>query len=432
MSSKYQRIIEDISQKIHSGSLKKGDKLPSIRQLSQSYACSKDTVQRALMELKFRNDIYAVNKSGYYVLESHFHEENPIELSINTFNDMAYKDFRLCMTESLVNRENYLFNYYHQTRGLKELIKSLHKQLAKDAVYAKENNILVTSGSQQALYILSQMPFPNGKKTILIEQPTYPRLLDLITFHKLPFQTIERHFEGLDLKKLEEIFSRQDIKFFYTMSRFSNPLGLAYTSSEKQKIVELAERYDVYILEDDYMGDFSKTNELPLHYYDTSEHVIYLKSFSITVFPALRLASLILPESLMELFLKYKKIMDYDTSLIMQKALSIYIDNGMFSKNVHYLNQVFKEQCQHAKELIQSFPEFSSHHILPQKLLIELADKASLNNLTFTKEVSSLSHNYINDCSKPYIQISNNENLLENLTLLRTCLREKKESRQKS
>ena len=65
----YQDIVETIIKDIQNGTLKKGSKLPSIRQLSQNYACSKDTAQRALLELKYQNYIYAVPKSGYYVLE---------------------------------------------------------------------------------------------------------------------------------------------------------------------------------------------------------------------------------------------------------------------------------------------------------------------------------------------------------------------------
>ena len=65
----YHDIVETIIKDIQNGTLKKGSKLPSIRQLSQTYACSKDTAQRALLELKYQNYIYAVPKSGYYVLE---------------------------------------------------------------------------------------------------------------------------------------------------------------------------------------------------------------------------------------------------------------------------------------------------------------------------------------------------------------------------
>lgn len=69
MPSKYQEILTTIIDQIENGKLHKGERIPSIRRLSQKFHCSKDTVQRALLELKFKNYIYAVEKSGYYVLE---------------------------------------------------------------------------------------------------------------------------------------------------------------------------------------------------------------------------------------------------------------------------------------------------------------------------------------------------------------------------
>lgn len=418
MASKYQDIITSIIEQIESGQLKKGDKLPSIRTLSQRYHCSKDTVQRALLELKFKNYIYAVNKSGYYVLEGKSQKEAPLNLSLADYNNMAYEDFTTCLTETLVNRENYLFNYYYQQEGLQELILSLKHYLEKGAIYAKESEILVTSGTQQALYILSQVLFPNEKSTILLEQPTYHRMIDLVTSQNLPYQTIKRGFNGIDLLELERLFKTEDIKFFYTISRFSNPLGLSYTAAEKQKIVELAERYDVYIIEDDYMGDFTKSTDLPLHYYDTSGHVIYLKSFSMTIFPALRLGTIVLPEVLMPIFLEHKKMIDYDTNLIMQKALSLYLDSGMFEKNLNYLRQVFNKQVNKTKTMLRHFPSIKHYSASLQYLVIEVPQHRHLGELKFTNKINYLENSYLTTTEKRLIQLPNDEHLQDTLKII--------------
>ena len=82
----YQYIVETIIKDIQNGTLKKGSKLPSIRQLSQTYTCSKDTAQRALLELKYQNYIYAVPKSGYYVLEGRNEVDNKVLLNLNDYN----------------------------------------------------------------------------------------------------------------------------------------------------------------------------------------------------------------------------------------------------------------------------------------------------------------------------------------------------------
>ncbi|MCB5084103.1 PLP-dependent aminotransferase family protein, partial [Streptococcus mutans] len=306
MVSKYHEIFLNIIQQIEDGQLKRGDKLPSIRQLSQVFHCSKDTVQKALSELKYQKYIYPILKSGYYVFEDNHEEEILPPISPSNYHNIAYEDFRTCMNETLVGREDYLFNYYHQEEGLEELTQSLQALFVDEAIYSKKENIVVTSGSQQALYILSQMIFPNQKEIILLEQPTYHRMNTLVKSQNLPYLTIERGFDGLDFNRLEEIFKQEKIKFFYTIPRLSNPLGLSYSHKEKQTLVELAHKYDVYIIEDDYMADFDRASNVSLHYLDTNDRIIYLKSFSMSLFPALRLGSLILPKKLLKKFLDYK------------------------------------------------------------------------------------------------------------------------------
>ena len=128
---------------------------------------------------------------------------------------------------------------------------------------------------------------------------------------------------------IRDSFKSGQFKFFYTISRYSNPLGLSYTAREKEKLAQLAKQYNVYIVEDDYMGDFSDSKNLPIHYYYTQNQTIYIKSFSMALFPGLRLGSLVLPPNLKTTFLSHKGLIDYDTNLIMQKALSIYLEKGL-------------------------------------------------------------------------------------------------------
>ncbi|MBM7641993.1 aminotransferase-like domain-containing protein [Streptococcus loxodontisalivarius] len=414
----YQKIIKDIQASIETGQLKKGDKIPSIRQLSQTYHCSKDTVQKALTELTYLKDIYAIPKSGYYVLENKAEQIEPVELSISDYNNLAYDDFLLCMNESLVGRELYLFNQYQHQEGLLELRKSLKTYLADSYVYTKQENIVVTSGTQQALYILSQMTFPNQKSTILLEQPTYSRMNSLVREQQLAFEIIERQFSGLDFADLERLFSQKSIKFFYTISRYSNPLGLTYSQKDKERLLELAEKYDVYIIEDDYMGDFTKDKEAPLHYYDTHERVIYLKSFSTALFPALRLGMIVLPDQLKADFLSYKKLLDYDTNLIIQKAMSLYLDNGMFDKNLRHLKQAFFKQMSLCQEMLAPYQESLAYQITPRHLIVQLPAKVSLGKLSRQKVYQKITTSSIKQSILTYIRLNLDDQFENNIKLL--------------
>ncbi len=382
----YQTIVADIIEGIEGLRYKRGQKLPSIRQLSKEYGCSKDTVQKAMLELKYLHRIYAVEKSGYYILDDPGFQDRTVELNPEDFQQLPYEDFRSCLTESLVGRENYLFNYYHQQQGLEDLLDSLQGLLADYAVYTKKDQLVITAGSQQALYILSQMSFGEGRTDILLEQPTYHRMQDLVERQGLPYQTIERTFDGIDLEELERIFQTGKIKFFYTIPRLHNPLGASYDLASLKKIVELAQRYQVYLIEDDYLADFDNQNNLPLHYLDTAGRVIYIKSFTPTLFPALRLGGVALPKELQEAFLQYKSLIDYDTNLIMQKALSLYIDNGMFARNRTHLRELAsqKEEAMRAalnKETIP-FPYRIANGVLTLELPISrLSSKTQFHQL---------------------------------------------------
>lgn len=155
----------------------------------------------------------------------------------------------------------------------------------------------------------------------------------LLVAQGLACQTIERRIDGINLEELEEQFKSGKIKFFYTIPRFHYPLGHSYSDQEKRAILDLANQYGVYIVEDDYLGDLDSKKGQTFHYLDTEDRVIYIKSFSTSLFPALRITALILPNALKEAFVSYKNILDYDSNLIMQKALSLYIDSQLFEKN---------------------------------------------------------------------------------------------------
>ncbi|KXT66843.1 putative transcriptional regulator of pyridoxine metabolism [Streptococcus lutetiensis] len=180
----------------------------------------------------------------------------------------------------------------------------------------------------------------------------------------------------------------------------------------------MAECYDVYIIEDDYMGDFAKSTDLPLHYYDTSGHVIYLKSFSMTIFPALRLGTIILPPVLTKAFLDHKKMIDYDTNLIMQKALSLYLDSGLFEKNLNYLKQVFQKQSQKIDTVLADFPRIQHFSSSLQGLVVELPEDQHLGDLKFTDKINYLEDNYLSLTEKRFIKLSNNQDVFSILTMI--------------
>ena len=378
--SKYEQVVAYLKEGIESGTFPTGSRLPSIRNISQDFHCSKDTVQRALLELRYEKYIYSKPQSGYYVLEQQSSHDD-LEILVNDEHLGAYDDFRLCVNESLIGRENYLYNYYEHQEGLEELRKSVQKLLFEQAIYSKPDQLVMTTGTQQALFILSQIDFPSRTQEILVEQPTYHRMNQLLLAQGLPYQTIERRIDGIDLNELEQHFKTGKIKFFYTIPRFHYPLGHSYTDQEKRAILDLAAKYQIYIVEDDYLGDLDPKMGQTFHYLDQNDLVIYIKSFSTSLFPALRITALILPNAIKEAFVSYKNILDYDNNLIMQKALSLYIDSQLFEKN-RLARLVLQEKKQaQIQKLLKSNPINLPTYPLHDGLLLDLRQYPKIASL---------------------------------------------------
>ena len=412
--SKYQAVVSFLKKGIESGKFPTGSRLPSIRQLSQDFHCSKDTIQRALLELRHEQYLYAKPQSGYYVLEQGQHQD--LEIEVTDEHASAYDDFRLCVNETLIGRENYLFNYYDNQEGLGELRQSVHQLLFDQALYCKPDQLVLTSGTQQALFILSQINFPSEGEEILVEQPTYHRMNRLLVAQGLAYQTIERRIDGINLEELEEQFKSGKIKFFYTIPRFHYPLGHSYSDQEKRAILDLANQYGVYIVEDDYLGDLDPRKGQTFHYLDTEDRVIYIKSFSTSLFPALRITALILPNALKEAFVAYKNILDYDSNLIMQKALSLYIDSQLFEKN-RLARLTLQENYQaQIKEVLEKNTCPLPHYPLHDGLLLDLRHYPKIASLKHSSlKLDFFEKAYLDACPYQFAKVSleNLEELLE-------------------
>ena len=349
---KYQEVSLEIRQQIEDGIYKKGDRLSSIREMIQQYQCNKDTILKALHLLKEESLIYPVEKSGYYVLKNRVPVRNTTKIGLPNPLQFPIEDFRKCLNESVMANYEGVSNQRESVRGDRELIEAMVPLLESYGVYAKEDQLSITTGTQQALYILLQLISTGG---LLLEQPTYSRMNQLVKELEIPYQMIEREQtqDTISLEKLEQIFQSGTIRYFYTISRFHNPLGMSYPDSVKRKMVELAEKYQVYIIEDDYMADYERGTATPLHYFDTNERVIYVKSFSSILFSAFKMGIVVLPNAFIKGFEKRKQLLDFDSNLLMQKTLALFIQNGLFEKHRQKMVAHYHEKSQLFRQLLE-------------------------------------------------------------------------------
>ncbi|MED1510706.1 PLP-dependent aminotransferase family protein [Bacillus proteolyticus] len=427
---KYLHVLNDLESMIQNGKIKEGKKLPSIRALVTQYECNKATIIRALHELEKRHIIYSVPQSGYYVVKKSgsYIENNEIIDFASSAPDpdvFPYLDFQHCINKAIDTYKNDLF-IYGTPKGLPSLISVVQKQLANYQVFTKEDNIFITSGVQQALAILTSIPFPNENETILIEQPSYHLYIEYVEINKIPVIGIKRTHEGIDLNELEKIFRTEKIKFFYTIPRFHHPLGTSYSKKEREKIIQLARKYNVFIVEDDYLADLETDSKAdPFYSQDNCNHVIYLKSYSKIIFPGLRVGVAVIPPSIANDFHKYKKILDIDSPMISQAALEIYIKSGMFERHkskikYSYYNRSIKlaeilEKMQNENPSLFTYNKQNTLGIhtcleIQKNIVTEiLIKKLSENQIS----IDSIDRNYLNDFHKERLLKLNVSNVKE-------------------
>ncbi|OBA05213.1 hypothetical protein A9P44_15585 [Paenibacillus polymyxa] len=370
MTNKKQFIMNSIRSDIINGLYKPGQKLPSIRKQSQEFDCSLNTIIRVYQELEQEYLIYSRPKSGYFVVAqevlSPLIQKKRIDFTSAAPDpsSISQMDFRQCLNKAMELFEDSIFTY-PDPQGLLSLRQEIVKLFHKQQVFSSEQKVFIFSGAQQMLHLLAGMPFPNGKTNILVEQPTYWGMLSALKAQNQTVIGIERTPNGIDWATLERHFQSNMIKFFYTIPRFHNPIGTSYTPEEKQRIAELAQAYDVYIVEDDYLADLeTDTKADPIWAYHCSSHVIYLRSFSKVMLPGLRLAAAVVPNSLIPLLHLYKHTADLSTSVLSQGVLEIFIKSGMYDHHAKHMKSLYNHRISKLKEI--------SSKILPKELLYSI------------------------------------------------------------
>lgn len=356
MKCKYIDVINRIKEGIYTGIYKPGVKLPSILSLSRELGYNRETIIKAYKLLEDEHLIYAKPQSGYYVVKSTIAIKKSSDtvdmVTVGPPDDInPYKDFYHCMEKAIMIYQKKLFEYSNP-KGLPELLSALTSHMMNFQIFTKPENIFITNGAQQALYILASIPFPNKQAKVLVEQPTYAIMLDVLNCNHIPAMGISRTKEGIDLNELENKFKNEGIKFFYIIPRFHNPTGYCYNTYQKKEIINLAKKYNVYIVEDDYVADLELNSKSdPMFAMGEENRIIYIRSFSKTLLPGLRLGMTILPKELHEEFLFYKKSMDLSTSTLNQGALEIYLQSRMYENHVQRIKQYYKNKMDFLRNL---------------------------------------------------------------------------------
>lgn len=359
----YKQIYNDIQEKIQNNEIKQGEKLPSLIKLAKQYNCSKGTVIKSYDLLCQNHIVFTKPKSGYYVadnlLRNNDDQHNLYNMSTGNslIESLSISDIKHCLN---IAAELYAKNSIDlPLTGTESLNEYLPHYLAKEGIYAKQNNIYLIQGITQILCLLSQYEFPNHKKTILIEEPSFWNYVNFLKQTDLKVLTIQRTNEGINLKELESIFKNEDIKFFYLIPRNHNPLGTTLSYIQRKKIMQLAVKYDVYIIEDDYFGNtFQIPRYLPLFYFSPNKNCIYLRSISKN-FPFIRIGFAIVPDEFKTILEEISEKSYYTSyhmpSLISQATFESYLKSNIYKKQEKYIHQEITRKLTCIKKITKNW-----------------------------------------------------------------------------
>jgi 2-aminoadipate transaminase len=242
---------------------------------------------------------------------------------------------------------------YGATEGYLPLRELFVRHMARYGIRVGPENVLVTSGSQQALDLIGKL-LVNPGDHILTEAPTYLGAVQAFNAYQAEYLTVPIDDDGLDTERLEEEL-RGGPKFVYVLPNFQNPGGVTLSVARRRRLVELANRYGVPMIEDDPYGQLRYEGEHlpPLVTLDAAYHgcangekrftgdVIYLSTLSKTLAPGLRIAWIVAPEGVIRKLVQIKQGADLHTSTFCQEVAYEVAREGFLDRHVKRIRAVY-------------------------------------------------------------------------------------------
>jgi 2-aminoadipate transaminase len=247
---------------------------------------------------------------------------------------------------------------YGQTEGVADLKKYLSRAMRKYGVPAEPVNILPTCGSQQALDLIGKVFIDEGDR-ILVSEPTYLGALQAWNLYGPEYVTCKMNDDGVIVEDVEKALKEGPVKFMYMLPNFHNPAGVTISLERRKRLVELADEYNIFIVEDDPYGELRYEGEdiTPMIVLK-KERVIYLSTFSKTLAPGIRLGWIVAPEFTMAKILQAKQGADLHTGTFVQHITNDICQRGVLKAHVEKLKVIYKERRDVMLEsLEENFPK---------------------------------------------------------------------------
>lgn len=239
--------------------------------------------------------------------------------------------------------------FYPGAGGQKELIEEIEKDYLPLLGVNKRSDeeIVITSGAQHAMELLGKYFLEND--IIAVENPTFIETFNALKLRSSVVIPIDLDEKGIKTDELELVLKLVKIKLLYVIPNCHNPAGVNLDEERRKELVELAERYDFYILEDDPYRPIAGCLPKPIKNYDKSGKVIYISSFSKILAPGLRIGFIIANKEITEKISLLEQL-DFSTSTLNQYVVSRLIKKGVIKERMKNLSEYYLNKMKVLKD----------------------------------------------------------------------------------
>jgi 2-aminoadipate transaminase len=243
---------------------------------------------------------------------------------------------------------------YGRTEGYEPLREWIAANMSRYGVHAKLDNVMITSGAQQALDLIGKLFIDRGDR-VLVEAPTYLGALQAFNAYGAEYFSVPIDSDGLRTDLVEEPL-RSNPKFMYLLPNFQNPAGTTLSEGRRHELVLLADKYGVPIVEDDPYGQLRYEGEHipPMIVIDRENlrrdsgyaigNVVYLGTFSKTIAPGLRLGWIVAPPEVIAKLVQLKQSTDLHTSTFTQHVAYEVVRDGFLDQHVKFIRSLYRER----------------------------------------------------------------------------------------
>jgi len=348
----FAQIREHVRDLIARGLLVPGMRLPPVRALARQLGVNQITVARAYRELADSGLIEGRRGGGSFIRASGNHSalsgpadatappllaERLFELArapgVIAFtsnypevDEATVAEFRDCISFAASEKLDACFRY-DPPLGRPELRRQIQIYLKDQAIDAGLDNVMVTSGAQQAIDLSVRTLVPPGSP-VIVEQPAYYGAINALRSAHARILEVPLEHDGMNLEILKRHLVRHQARFIYTNPTFQNPTGVTTSEHKRRELLTLARQFGAVILEDDHSPElrFSGAAVPAIRALaDEDDLVLYARGFGKVFLPGLRLGYLIVPDSMRRKLLMAKANTDLHSNSFMQEAAARYL-----------------------------------------------------------------------------------------------------------